>query len=236
MRKKVFPIVLFLFVFFTVSCLAQRNAFIPVPENQEHTDFKTLILMENIIESKNGTVTGNLSTDGMQANSLPLWLRAYISGGIEELERLDSYKDKYMFIAHSEGQNFSAMDRWAQRFSPVRDTFVFVASRIEKKLIDSVYYYPDDEYGSFFESIMKKAYGAAYPGAVKEDTYWLKMKVNNENNYTESYLFLVLISIDKALMQNIISNMILESIDNRSLSGSQRSAVNRLRQNFFEGF
>lgn len=116
--------------------------------------------------------------------------------------------------------------------------------------------YPDDEYGLFFERLIKNAYNAEYPGAVKEDVFWIKTNFENENNEEfadnvspEIFMFFILISIDKETMQTIITDMmettvadLAESAGRRPLQRllaialAQTAAVNNLRQVFFEGF
>jgi len=46
----------------------------------------------------------------------------------------------------------------------------------------------------------------------------------------------VLISIDTAAMQTAVYNLFSQAIDSSAPAGAQAAAINRLRQNFFEGF
>jgi hypothetical protein len=204
----------------------------PVPDSEYFKSERT-IEVGIITETKDG------------GSRLPAWLSAYLSGGIEAVERIERYSGKYMFVGNSEGLNFTAMEKWTENYSPVRDFAILAASRIEKRMIANISFYPDDEYGPFFENMIKKAYSAVYPGVVKEDSYWIKT-VKNEGGEPEengAYIFFVLVSIDKMTMQTVITNMITESIVPVTPAGpvssvvmAQRGAVNRLRQNFFEGF
>jgi len=224
MNKNYLFLINLLFVLFFFSCLGQRkSAIVPIPDT-DFFDFTMPVKMENITESR----------DGSGARNLPLWLSAYINGGIEEMEKIETYNGKYLLIGMSEGVNFTAMSKWAENFSPMRDTTMFAARRIEKKLITSASLYPDDEYGEFFETVVKNAYSTVYPGALKESTYWIKIKIENENR--EIYMFFVLISIDRNIFQNIVQDMMTRSMLASSFTRNQRSAVNRLQQNFFEGF
>jgi len=215
------------------TCAGQKKpAFIPVPQNDyfitEKNDNK--INLDNIIESKNGVSVRNL----------PGWLSAYINGGIEGVERIGVFSDKYVFIGNNEGINFTAMNIWADNFSVAKDFSILAAERIERRMISVAYLYPDNEYGLFFETMVKKAYNTVYTGAVKEDTYWIKMKAKQENDntevYTEKYNFFVLISIDKLTMRTIINDLMTESLSAVTPTAEQRDSINRLRQNFFLRF
>jgi hypothetical protein len=173
------------------------------------------------------------SISGTRDRRLPEWLNAYINGGIGEVEKLSYYNNKYVFIGYSGGVNFAAQEKWAQNFSAVRDLPAFAAVRIERRMISASSFYPDDEYGPFFEKMMKNAYSAEYPGAVKEDTYWIKM--NNVND-GEVFMFFVLVTIDKTAMHSIIENMIDASAAASSVTSIQNAAIRHLRQIFFEEF
>jgi hypothetical protein len=216
------------------SCAGQKSpAFIPVPPSDYFETGKNNnnINPDNIIEAKNGASVRNL----------PGWLSAFINGGIEEVERMNAYYGKYIFIGSNEGVNFTAMNMWADKFSAVKDFTILAAERIERRMISGAYLYPDYEYGLFFETMIKKAYSVVYTEAIKEDTYWIKMKIEQENDsietaYTEIYNFFVLISIDKMTMQAIVSALMTESLSAVTPTAEQRKSINRLQQNFFERF
>jgi hypothetical protein len=133
-----------------------------------------------------------------------------------------------------------AMNIWADNFSAARDFIILAAERIVRRMISAANLYPDNEYGLFFETMVKKAYSAAYTGAVKEDTYWIKMNTMQDNDYMESYTEVyntfVLVSINKMTMQTIISDLMTESLSGVTPTAEQRNSINRLRQIFFEGF
>jgi len=213
------------------SCAGQKKpVFILTPKNDY---FET--------EKNNNNINPGNIIETKSAGNLPNWLSAFINGGIEEIERMGAYYGKYVFIGSNEGVNFMAMNIWADNFSAVKDFTILAAERIERRIIYGSYLYPDYEYGLFFETMVKKAYSTVYTGAVKEDTYWIKMKIEQENDnietaYTERYNFFVLISIDKRTIQAIISDLMKESLSVVTPTAEQRSSINRLQQNFFERF
>jgi len=235
MKIKFFTPVFLVCVVIIFSCVGQKNTvFNPVPKNEyfeaEINKNNININPNNIIETKNGASVRNL----------PGWLSAFINGGIEEVEKMNAFSGKYVFIGINEGVNFAAMNIWADNFSAVKDFTILAAQRIERRMISSAYLYPDYEYGFFFETMVKKAYGAVYKGAVKEGTYWIKMKAEQENNNMDTsmevYNFFVLISIDKTTMQSIIYDLMNESFSAVTPTAEQKDSINRLRQNFFVRF
>jgi hypothetical protein len=227
---------LIFFFFFLSSCASNFTVIIPVPPDEYFfQQEKITIKINNIIETKNGSSIENL----------PIWFATFINGGIEEVEKIDAFYGKYVFIGFSEGINPGALEIWTDKFSTVQDFIMLAAERIQRRMLSGISLYPDDEYGEFFEKFIKRAYGTVYPDAVKEDTYWIKSKINNEEITFEPtdvsasshiYNYFVLIVIDKTIMQTVINKMMEEIYSSVTPAGSQRNSIIRLRQNFFEGF
>jgi len=229
MKIKSTSISFLILIIFFISCRGQGNIVsFPLPDSSYFEQRSTFEFeIGSIIETKSGTT----------AESIPEWLFAFLSGGVNEVERLYSFANKYVFVGTNMGENFTVLNKWADVFSARLDFPLLAALRIERRMISTSFLYPDDEYGLFFERLVKKAYTSEYPSVTKEDTYWIKIKVDNETDASrEVYLFYVLISIDKPTMQFVVQNMITQTISAVSPGGSQAAAVNRLRQNFFEGF
>ena len=228
--KKIFFGIFFCLPLF-FSCASQANTvFVPVPDAEYLKKPEERNNIDNIIETKDG-------------GYLPVWLRTFLDGGIREVEKINSYSGKYVFIAVNEGTNFSTLNIWANYFSQTKDFSIFAARRIEKRMLLSASLYPDDEYGSFFETMIKKAYNTEYPGVLKEDTYWIK-SLNNDisnnggiaNTDTEIYNFFILLTIDKVKMESVISDMMAETMAGVTPTEAQRVSINRLRQIFFQEF
>jgi hypothetical protein len=224
-RKFTTPLIAFLFI----SCVGQNNTiFTPEP------DFSVFYVPENFINKNNIIQT----RDGTEIDNIPNWLIAYIDGGIEAVEKLDVYSDKYVFIAENEGDNFLVLNKWIENFSEKLDFPIIAAARIDKRIISFASLYPDNEYGRFYEVMIKNAYSGEYTGTVKEDTYWIKIWYEQENTweYAESYKFFILLTINKTLLQPIIRSMMIRAVSAVTVSSAQSNAIDRLRHNFFERF
>jgi hypothetical protein len=184
-----------------------------------------------IIESQNGSME----------TVMPPWVTGYLNGGISELETMAVYSGKYVFISQNRGNNFNALNQWIAMFNPAQDFPRLAAARIEKRLIAGASLYPDDEYGQYFETLVKNASDAEYPGAVKEDNYWIKRLINRPAESSagmeqEVYDFFVLISIDKITLQTRIRALMGNIVTMVSPTRDQHAAINRIQQTFFEGF
>ena len=222
-----------------ISCAVQGNiVFVPIPDESFFYTRRNLgIELNDIIQTKSGT----------DVRFIPQWLHSYINGGIEAVESINSDNDKYFFVGSNRGGNFAVLNIWSDFFSVKQDISPLVAVRIENRMIYMASLYPDDEYGLFFERLMKNVYNSAFPDAVKEDTYWIKVRNDNGNN-SELYMFFILASMDRLKLQAVITEMMDKTVidvappGRRSRRGfsefasAQAAAVNNLRQTFFEGF
>jgi len=215
------------------ACTSQEKiVFRPDPESKEKPA-RTVEFTE-ILETQ----------DGAAAENLPDWLSRFISGGIQEIERSVAFGDKFVFIGRNRGNNFTALRQWAEGFTVYHDFPRLAAIRIENRMISAATLYPDDEYGEYFEALIKQASDAEYPGAVKEETYWIKTllirdideETEEQPEPLEQYEFFVLISIGKPILQSRIRSLMADIQTTDVPTRAQRAAVNRVQHIFFEGF
>lgn len=195
-------------------------------------------------EKEDAPETGKI-TDS-QSIAMPEWINAFFDNGIAEVESLAAWQNNYIFIGKNQGTSFNGLKQWAAEFSPMQDFPRLAAARIEKRLLDAASLYPDDEYGQFFELLVKSASDAQYGGAVKEDSFWIKRQFvvgsitgtesDDNNRVYEIYEFYVLISVDKTLLQDRIKQLMAEIKTDTPPTRAQRAAINKVQQNFFEGF
>jgi hypothetical protein len=227
MNKK-YPAAACLSIILILFSCASQNApnYFPVPDSGINVvDNTPGIKIGDIIETKNGA-----------ARLIPAWLRSFLDNGIGAVEKMEAYGNKYVFIGINEGENITALNKWTEYYTVMQDFPMLAAVRIEKRMYLTASLYPDDEYGAFYETMIHNAYNAVYSGAVKEDNYWIKTKSENAEESSENYVFFILITIEKNLMQSIIRNMIAKTNAAVKITASQSSSVNRLRNTFFEGF
>jgi hypothetical protein len=209
------------------SCVSKNTVnYFPVPDSGINAvDNTPSVKAGNIIETKNGS-----------ARLMPAWLRSFLDGGIEAVEKMDVYGDKYVFVGINEGENITALNKWIEFYSVTQDFPMLAVARIEKRMYLTASLYPDDEYGAFYETMIHNAYNAVYSGAVKADNYWIKTRSENAEEPSENYIFFALITIEKSIMQSIIRDMITKTNAAVTMTASQANSVNRLRNNFFERF
>jgi len=187
------------------------------------------------------------SQGGSGESGIPPWVRFYLNGDIRDIESLDTYSGKYVFVGENRGDNFSGLQQWANGFSIAQDLPRLIAQRVERRLTDSAALYPDDEYGGYFANMIKKAADGEYAGCVREQTFWVKKKVtqriDGEDPETppeyivfDRYEFFILISIDKEVLQQKIQGMMASIKTSESPTREQAAAVKKINQTFFENF
>ena len=176
--------------------------------------------------------------------SIPAWVNYYLEGNIQQIENLTEFYNHFIFISSNTGTNFNALEQWMHAFSTDQDFARLVAARMENRFLNAAVLYPDDEYGSYFETLIRTASDAQWTGAVRISDFWLLRNFTGPGYIEddelpetwERYDFLVLISVEK----NVITPQIVKILQGVRppvpLSRDQRNAVNRIQENFFDGF
>jgi len=189
------------------------------------------------------------SQNGQGSEDIPEWVRWYIDNEANEIEALNRFSGKYIFIGENGGSNFSALQQWANGFTVEQDLPRLITRRVERRLVSSATLYPDDEYGEFFEFLMKEISNGEYSGAAKVQTFWLNRKVvssaesddntdaqPNPDTVEDRYEFFVLISVDKETLQKQIQGIMTKIKTKIPATREQAAAIAKIKNTFFEGF
>ena len=236
-----YKIVIFLVaVCLLAACVGQKNRIIfrPDPEQEEQEPINFLDHWQ-IIETENG----------QGETDIPEWIRGYFDGGIRGIEYMDRYSGKYIFVGENRGENITALQHWLNGFTVLHDLPRLVAARVERRLVASASLYPDDEYGQYFENLMKKVADGEYPGAVIERTFWVKLQRIPDSGddddelpqgaidaATEIYVFFVSMSIDREVLQGQLRQIMADITTTVPPRRDQAAAIGKIQQTFFEGF
>jgi hypothetical protein len=230
-----------------LSSCASKTAkvlFYPDPALEKQQEQAGLHESWEIIESQNGPPEAGI----------PAWARLYLDGGLHGVETLDAYSGKYVFVGENQGSKLIPLEQWADGFAAAQDLPRLIAQRVEQRFISSAVLYPDDEYGEFFANTIKAVSDAEYPGAVKEQTFWIKRQrlpglEEDIEEYAdddfdapqididfEHYNLMILISMDKETLQKKIRDLITGIKTDTPPTKEQTQAINKIRAQFFEGF
>jgi hypothetical protein len=170
---------------------------------------------------------------------VPGWVTHYIAGGLTEVEKMSDYQNKYVFIGEDEGTNLNALRQWTSGFTVAQDLSRMVSTRVQARFAGAAAGSPDDEYGRYFETVVKNASDATYSGARKENDFWLLkryFKTDGKSVDREVYDFYVLVTIDKNSLEQQISAILNGTKAETPPSKEQAVAIDRVKEAFYEGF
>jgi hypothetical protein len=169
--------------------------------------------------------------------AIPEWVNLYLNSGLRGVETLKAYEDSYVFVHKNEGNNFNALLLWKDNFSAELDFPRLAASRIEARFSAGVSY-PDEEYGLFYESLIRAASDASWTGAVMVDDFWIRIKylANETEDEQENWEFLVLVTMEKTRFSSQMEKVFENINPIPPPNANQIAAANRVKENFFEGF
>jgi hypothetical protein len=194
------------------------------------------------------------------------WAPLYINGGIAALEKTDEFEPYYVFVAEQTSSNLDTLLQWARNFNVKQDFTQLVFLRAYNRLTANLSVNPDELYGVFFETVMKRIAASRWPQAERYTGTWLLVRRLREDlpgyneetpagepdqsgvfplNTDESaddieasqiYLYLILCVIEKTEIENGLRNLMNEMILGKKFPRDQAQAVNAVKSNFFNGF
>jgi hypothetical protein len=172
-------------------------------------------------------------------NDMPEWVGRYAASGIAGIEALPEYEGRYVFISRQAGNSLEPLRLWLAGFSVERDLPRLVSARIQARFITGGNGNPVDEYGRYFEAVVKNASDTAFEGSSREGSFWIKKRIFGDDGISpvgEVYEYLIMISVDKETLQRQINMLLTTTRTDEVSSREQATASMRLRLNFYEGF
>ncbi|WP_010263758.1 hypothetical protein [Treponema primitia] len=193
----------------------------PVPEYQEKNSIIEVIDHENPDEN------------------MPEWVVRYLSTGAIGIETLPKYENRYVFIGKQRGNNLDSLSLWATSFSIDRDFSRLVSARIQARFTRMARGNPGEEFGRYFETVIKNSSDTAFSGASQEDSFWIKKRILGDDVLSpigESFEYYVLISIERENLEKQINLLLTTARPDLPPTREQSTAAMRLRLIFYEEF
>jgi hypothetical protein len=239
--RKQHSIIILLAVFTFTACAGQRNRMIIRPDPEQ-------IRLEQVNLLEQWQITKSQNGEG--ETGIPPWVYLYLTGETGGITSMEQREGKFLFIGENRGGSFNALERWVNGFNVLLDVPRLVSARVERRLVSAASLFPDDEYGEYFATLVKKVADGEYPGAVKETSFWVRMErlpagqeEEDEDDLpqtdalvTEMYVFLILTSIDSETFRGQLRPMMTGIRTAVPPTREQLAAINRVQQTFFEGF
>jgi hypothetical protein len=155
-----------------------------------------------------------------------------------DLERMDQYKDMYLFKFEEEGQNLDSVKTWTNNFSAASEIAKVVSTKVQQKFAGAQAG-DKDKLGVYFENVVKLVSEANYSGAKKVSDYWVLKSYFKDDGVSEKerkYAYYLLFSIPKATLQELINQKIKEAGQAVKATAEQATAMDRVKESFYEGF
>jgi hypothetical protein len=201
----------------------------PAPSQDEPQYLEETSTYE-VVDHKTKAIGGNV----------PDWVSLYIDKGLPGVEALEEFQDKFVFVGEDSGTNLNALRQWATGFTVNQEIARMVSNRVQAKFAGAAAGSPDAEYGRYFEDVVKAVAEAQFSGARKENDFWLLKRYfrpdRRRTTLRETYDYYVLISVDKDILQRQIDEVLERVRTGGPLTQEQETAVDRVREAFYEGF
>lgn len=200
-----------------------RSALGPAPEYVEKTE------TWHVLDHKTKAI----------GQDVPEWVTRFISDGLAGVEALPDYQDKYVFIGEDTGTNLNALRQWTTGFTVAQDFSRLVSTRVQVRFTGAAAGSPDDTFGRYFENLVKTTSDVVFSGARKENDFWLLKRYFQDDGTTvdrEVFDCYVLVTIDKELLRGQINDILNRVQTDAPSTREQTSAIDRIKQTFYEGF
>jgi hypothetical protein len=230
-------------VLLSASCALSRPRYEPLPYTKPPEEVRLNI---EILDYQN-------SADG---EALAEWASLYMKGGIPALEKTDEFAPYYVFAAEQSSPDLGTLLLWRDNFNVGQDFPQLVFLRAYRRLTDGLSINPDETYGAFFETLMKRIISLRWPQARQYADTWLLARYFLTEPATPEqpepppffdeppeipdnsriYIYLILIVIEKAEVEKVLEALIDETAAGLTPRRDQAQAVNAVKSNLFTGF
>jgi hypothetical protein len=170
---------------------------------------------------------------------VPDWIFQYLNAGIPGVEALSRFADSYTFIDENSGTNIKALNQWSEGFVPAQDFSRLVSMRVQTRFIGPAGGVPDLDYGRYFEAAVRAVSDGSYGGAQVEGKFWIirgPVRDSERGRSQRIYDYFILVSIKKDELKTQLNRVLFNAAEGLTLSREQNTAINRLRDAFYDTF
>ena len=205
------------------SCVTEHGGFILIPPVEvELTQIPFVIIDHQNINFGLG---------------IPEWVNSLLFEGERGIQAIEADLDSFLFVARSEGNNFSALQLWKDTFNAELAFPRLASTRIEARFSAGVHF-PDVTYGALYETLIRSVSDARWTGMAREDNFWIQRSFDavGDEAAREDWEFLILVTIEKSYFA-LQLNSIFDTLNpSQPPTVAQRLTFNNVAEHFFEGF
>ncbi len=165
--------------------------------------------------------------------TLPQWIDAYMDFGARGVEKLADFAEEYCFVAEYQATNLNAGQAWLDGFEVPQVIARQLQSRVESLFVGAAVGAPEDDYGTYFENVVKTTTDVSFSGAKKIQDYWVLVRTYDpdiKNTYEDAYHLYVLYTMPKSLLDKQIANEIEKAMDDGEMTEAQKSAFDNVKK------
>ncbi|GMO45829.1 MAG: hypothetical protein Ta2B_27000 [Termitinemataceae bacterium] len=167
--------------------------------------------------------------------SMPQWVKNYLLGGEDEIEKEITYNNYYCFVAEESASTLSALMQWQRNFNIEQDLSLLVFMRVYDRLKSGTERNPGYVYGNFFEEILTLTSSTTWEKSEQRESFWVKLR--NEKTKEETYKLMILCVVDKKIFTTQLTRLMSGiDISKKEYTREQINAVNRVRSTFWNTF
>jgi hypothetical protein len=114
-----------------------------------------------------------------------------------------------------------------------------ITTRVQEKFAGAATGSPDDAFGRYFENVVKTVSESQFSGARKENDFWILKgyyKANSKKLDREAYDYYVLVTIDRETLERQINGALESAEPDPARTPEQQTAIQRVKEAFYEGF
>ena len=166
-------------------------------------------------------------------SALPEWIDAYIDFGAAGVEELAKFQDQYCFIAEYHAENLDAGLAWVKGFEVPQLIARQIQLKVESIFVGAAVGAPEDDYGTYFENVVKSTTDVSFSGAKLVQDYWVLVRTYDpdiKNTYNDTYQIYVLYTMPKAMLDKQLNNEIDKAMDDGEMSESQKEAFKNVKK------
>lgn len=171
----------------------------------------------------------------------PRWIEAYIENGSQGVEKLPEYKDRYVIVLESEGQNRQG----AQLAMDVMDVNSQISrmftTRVEQKFAGAQVG-DRDMLEEYFENVVKLVSTAAFTGLEAGSDYWVYLQYYKPGAKTKAdverrvYRVFRVYSIDRNLLQVQLDKYLKDAEGAIAKTPEKERAIDLVHSSFYDDF
>ncbi len=190
---------------------------------------------EAVAKELEGTVKSEVlehKGSALGLNELPIWVETYILEGITGLEDMSDFATDYCFVAETTSENLNAAQAWVEGFDMPQTIARNVSTRVEGTFSGAETGGAGDDYGTYFENVVKTMTETEFSGAKKENDWWVltrRYDVDAKAKYVDEYRAFVLYTIPRDLLDQQVLSVIERIEEENTLSVTETETSDRVK-------